>query len=281
MLKHATTVAGTRVTGDRLHEEQRLNDVPNVRGAAHQFTIVVYGDYEFVEADPRGAEGSGVQKEHLAHPEGEWLPQWHDVLHVAGCNGAKEVTRNGRKVVDMTGTYASIVSKGGDVIRHNDNRIPEEFRNYVGRWPVKTNRGHPGRFHAFYTTQPRRFGRDVKPVADHDWICRFKRALVPNIVPAMDRQQLNEALHQISMRLQDRYEAMVAGKLSSEGYHRYADAENARAERMRAAWDRQFGKAEAQAIASAPAMAGQRLIDESEPDPEPPASPLGRKRGKK
>lgn len=233
----ARNVAGTRLQGTRQTEDNTLPDVPNVRGANAPFTLISYGDYEFAVADELGRY---IQQDQLLHPDGEWVPLLKDVIHKAGANGAREVDGpGGKKVVNMAGTYAGIARKGGIVIHPHDRRLTDKYGNYVAHWPVA---GATGAFFGFYTTIPRKVGRNVVPKQDTEWILGFKRHLVKvGIVPEMDWTQLEVAVEKIRGRIGDRFDAMTRGQMERAAFEEYRTRMTSLAERMKAAFDRQFG----------------------------------------
>ena len=80
--------------------------VPKGKNPAHKFVYVVY---------PRGWD---------YHPDYGFLPQLKKIIAKPGANG---VNKHG----DMSKVLASVAQKGGTYISPTDNRLPEEYRNYV------------------------------------------------------------------------------------------------------------------------------------------------------
>lgn len=230
---------------------------------SYPFTAVHHHDWEFAED--------------ALSPEGEWRPQVSEIRHVPGGNGCYEVGRGPGARINPNPVFAGMESKGSIVIRQDERRLGP-YRHYLKRYLLTSGKY----FYCYAGVKVVLInrGRAARPRPDPVWMRGFQMQLLQGgLIDPMAPEVLNTHILTIENRINEWDTMRGQGALTEDAFRRMvADAES-RIERMRAAWDRQFGGVDHEAVQSAalPEEPDRYAVDaapEYEDDPpEAPASP--------
>ena len=164
-----------------------------------------------------------------ADEEAEWLPYLNKIIHQRGSNG-----------VDSKGSpnmaVAAVTSKGHQVIRPDDKRLGP-YINYRHSFDCASKNGQKGKYYVTAFESPVIRGQRVRWVVDDKGYRGFLRYLVEQkIVAPMGSDILEEKIE----ILQDRITRLNAQGSNPSALSKASDAD-LKIEKMRAAWERQFG----------------------------------------